>query len=288
MTTSRSWPRRRGRFLAVVASVVALLGNHTCSAFVPTTRIIPAHRAQTKLFASKKKGRFAVFGNIRKGAKGAVKAVLPNRWTKSKEERQLQIQKLEQREELKSNLSLILRDAPPPLAYAVGNVLVPVISGIADIVKKQSQSPNGQRMLEEVKRKYEERLVEEMRKSQLMENLLGDAKASLMADPIAREALGEPFDKVGKVTTVFNTAIINGETNTFIPIFNFFVVGSKDQGFVSLTATNTGIKTISVNMASGTDPIEVAPISTGIIGNGERFRAGSDDDSMDVELIGPN
>jgi hypothetical protein len=272
-----------------VTVVVALLGNNPCSAFVPTTRIIPARRVQKNLFAAKKKGgRFAVFGNIRNGAKGAVNAVLPKRWSKSKKERQLKIQKLEQRQELKSNLSLILRDAPPPVAYAVGNVLVPVISAIADIVKRQSQSPNGQRMLEEVKRKYEERLVEEMRKSHLMENILGDAKASLMANAIAREALGEPFDKVGKVTTVFNTAIINGETNTFIPIFNFFMVGSKDQGFVSLTATNNGIKTISMHMASGTEPIEVAPVSTGIIGNGERFGASGDFDSMDAELIGPN
>lgn len=288
--------------LHFVIIAAALLCHGFCYAFVPSHPIKETAWTQqhsTSMLFAVKEGRFRVFGTIGNVARGATKAVLPKRWTQSKEERQMQLTKTSLKNDINGNLTQILKDAPRSVRI-IGKVLIPVISGIAASATNQLQSQNQtikglvNEQIKEVKREFQEQFEEENRKKRRIDLLLSDAKIYIMADPTAREALGERIVDVSFISQCSNTVIINGNTSTFIPLFQFFVVGTKEQGFVAMKATDNGITSMSINMPSRSELIYITPStsSTGILkGLEARLKESSiyaPDDIIDVELIGPN
>ena len=288
--------------LHCVIIAAAVLCNSVCYSFLPTYPIkrtaTTQHHPTSVLFAVNG-GRFRVFGTIGNVARGATKAVLPKRWTQSKEERQMQLTKTSLKNDIHGNLTQILKDAPRSVRI-LGKVLIPVISGIAASATNQLQSQNQtikglvNEQIKEVKREFQEQFEEENRKKRRIDLLLSDAKIYSMADPTAREALGEPIVDISFISQCSNTVMINGSTSTFIPLFQFFVVGSKDQGFVTMKATDNGITSMSISMPNRSELIYITPStsSTGILkGLEARLKESSiyaPDDIIDVELIGPN
>jgi len=277
-----------------------------CCAFSPAIiKYSPAlqrtTRATTSLWVvskNKKDRVVGAVGNIGKVLKFATKAVLPKRWFRSQEEKQSYFQKTALRKDITGNLTTILDDAPS-LVRVVGKVLIPMIANLAITATKQLEAQNQtvtsviQEKLEFAKRKFQEQVEDEQRKKQWVEHLLDEAKALLLTDPIARAALGESIVKVEVSNIVSNTAIIDGKTNTFVPIFAFFVVGSKDQGFVSLKATHNGITSMSLTMTNA----ETIPINPSMTASARKVHQEmlalnktrrDPDDYIDIELIGPN
>uniref|UniRef100_A0A7S1DCZ1 Uncharacterized protein n=1 Tax=Cyclophora tenuis TaxID=216820 RepID=A0A7S1DCZ1_CYCTE len=267
--TRRMVARGRRHMLCLTAALGSTLPNGAYSFVGPPAFAELKHQASltpVRLFSNNNKNNDnkGLFGGIGK----VVKGVLPKSWTQTKEERKVELQRRERREEMSSNIQSLLRDAPFPVRM-MGSMISPLVSGM---VSSLAETMSAQQ--------------------QQMDQLLDDAKSYLLGDPIAVEQLGTPIVVQTPFSQSSSTSSINGNTTTQIQA-SFAVQGSRQQGIVTMTANEAGIQQLMLQV--GGRNISVQLSRKGSSSTSDTFRSSgttslgknriNKDDIIDAEFV---
>lgn len=147
-----------------------------------------------------------------------VKSFLPSRWFQSEEERKAELARKQMKDALTSDLNTALRDAPLPLRM-MGRLVAPLFSSAVSSIAEGMEQARME-----------------------AEDILKEARATLMADTAVTELLGYgPIEVDDPFSQSSSTASINGKTSSSVQLA-FEVHGPLRSGVVRATATNGTIE----------------------------------------------
>jgi hypothetical protein len=164
--------------------------------------------------------------------KDAAKSILPKKWFQSKEEKQTAIERKRVQKDVSGGLAEILKDFPLPVRM-LGSMVAPLISGlVAEISEQQRQ----------------------------VEDLLEDARALLVRDPVASQALGEPITVQPPFSQSSSTVSVNGQTRSQTQAA-FNVMGSQAAGVARMEASQGQISSLILNVNGRTIRVDLSSSS---------------------------
>lgn len=214
---------------------------------------------QTRLFSSTgDEGGW--FGGLKK----AAKSFLPKSWTQTEEERKATIIRKEIKNEMKSGIKAMLKDAPLAIRM-VGSLVAPILSSLASTMQEQQKQT---------------------------QDLLDDARDYILSDPSATLALGEPFVVQPPFSQSSSTVSINGQSSSQIQA-SFYVQGTRELGVATMVASDKGIQSLSLNVGGRTLNISLyksAGVSSNVFGSSQQ-KSGvgknriNKNDIIDVEFV---
>uniref|UniRef100_A0A7S2ULW9 Plastid lipid-associated protein/fibrillin conserved domain-containing protein n=1 Tax=Attheya septentrionalis TaxID=420275 RepID=A0A7S2ULW9_9STRA len=158
-------------------------------------------------------------------AKNVAKSILPAKWFRTKEEKKAAIELKKVRDEMSGGITELLKDAPLGVR-ALGKLVAPIFSKLASGIVKTLETQQRQ-----------------------MEDLLMDARSFLVSDPAASDALGEPIEIGAPFSQSSSSSNINGQVSTRIQT-SFEVRGSYQSGVATMSANESGIQSLQLNVGS--------------------------------------
>ena len=184
------------------------------SVMMPSNRLLTT-TPTTRLYSSSKKNDNFL--------KKAAKKILPASWFQSEEEKEAALARQQVKDNVKGGIKELLKDAPLPVRM-LGSMISPLLSKAA--------SQMGEAMAEQEK---------------TIETVLDDARAYILGDDVALQALGEPLQVGAPFSQSSSTSIINGQKTTNIAI-GFPVNGSRSSGMAQAQATDKGIQRLTLQV----------------------------------------
>jgi hypothetical protein len=220
-----------------------------------------AHQ-MTRLYSSKKDSSDGGGGGILSKVGNVVKSFLPAKWFQSEKEKKAAIQRKIVKDEVKTSLATILKDAPLPVRM-IGNMIAPLMStvmaGLAESMAEQQAT---------------------------IESVLKEARSYLTADPGVASIIGEPIQLGQPTSQSASATTINGQSTSRVELA-FPVSGPLGSGIVRLSAANEKIEKLQVQ-ANG----RVIAVDLSSKGRGGRRRSAfsgasssSSDDIIEAEII---
>ena len=251
-------------FLTAAAAFGSTIPN-SGYAFSPVPSILPSRptvctfQSQSRLY-SKGKDDTGFFGGLKKVAK----AILPKSWTQSEEERKADIVRKEMKQELSSNISAVLKDAPLAIRM-LGSLVAPIVSSFASVIQEQQAQT---------------------------QDLLDDARDYILSDPVATAALGEPIMIQQPFSQSSSSVSINGRSSSQVQA-SFHVEGTRQLGVATMVASDGVIQRLTLNVGGRVMDISLfksASVSQDVIGNSRSSsRIGKNpikkSDVIDVEFV---
>eukprot|EP00545_Synedropsis_sp_CCMP1620_P003412 CAMPEP_0119012492 /NCGR_PEP_ID=MMETSP1176-20130426/6796_1 /TAXON_ID=265551 /ORGANISM="Synedropsis recta cf, Strain CCMP1620" /LENGTH=268 /DNA_ID=CAMNT_0006965459 /DNA_START=144 /DNA_END=950 /DNA_ORIENTATION=+ len=218
-----------------------------CHAFVPprpiyNSAVVPVSdmgMMQTRVYSSKRDGGT---GGLMGSLKSVAKKVLPKRWTQTKEEKTASLALKEQKNAMKSGINAMLKDAPLAVRM-MGSLVAPLLSSLASTVQAQ-----------QAKTQY----------------LLDDARDFILSDPAARAALGEPIVVQQPFSQASSSASMNGQASSQVQA-SFYVEGTLQQGVATMSASESGIQSLSLQVGGRTMNIALVKSAGGSTSNSDVF-----------------
>ena len=225
----------------------------------PTIPTIAAARSmqQSRLYSSKKNDE----GILKKVAK----SILPKKWFQSEEEQKAELARQQVKDNVSGGIKELLKDAPLPVRM-MGSLVSPLLSRVASDLQ--------------------EGMAEQQR---TVENVLDDARAYLLGDEVALQALGEPIQLGAPFSQSSSTSIINGQKSVNIAL-QFPVEGSRGSGVAQARANENGISqlVLQVNGRQINVSLSRRGSPSGRVGRNHRTTSRNDDDIIEAEIIEEN
>ena len=210
-------------------------------------------KTTTRLYSSKKNND----GILKK----AAKKFLPKKWFQSEEEQKAELTRKQVKDNVKGGIKEMLKDAPLPIRM-MGSMMSPLLSRVASDLSES---------------------MAEQQKS--IEQVLDDARAYILGDDMAIQALGEPVRIGSPFSQSSSTSIINGQKTTNIQLA-FPVNGSRGSGVAQATATQSGLSDLVLQVDGRQIRVNLSRKgSSSRVGRNHRSsgRIGSKDDDNIIE-----
>jgi hypothetical protein len=165
----------------------------------------------TRLFSSGKNN------NKEEGIlKKVAKTFLPKSWFQTDQEKKAELARQQVKDNVKGGIQEMFKDAPLPVRI-MGSMISPLLSRVASDLS--------------------ESMAEQQRS---VESVIDDARAFIIGDDVALQALGEPIQVGTPFSQSSSTTSINGQKTTNIAIA-FPVQGSRSSGVAQAQANQNGI-----------------------------------------------
>lgn len=152
-----------------------------------------------------------------------AKKILPKKWTQTEEERKVDLVIKERKNEMKTGIEKMLKDAPLAIRM-LGSIVAPILSGLASTLQAQQQQT---------------------------QVLLEDARDFIMSDSAATSALGEPIVLQPPFQQSSSSVSINGKSSSQVQA-SFYVQGTREMGVATMIATEAGIESLSLKVGGRT------------------------------------
>lgn len=196
--------------------------------------------------------------------KKMAKSVLPKKWFQSEEEQKVELARQQVKDNVSGSIKELLKDAPLPVRM-VGSMVAPLLSRAAS--------------------ELSEGMAEQQ---QQVETVIRDAKALILGDDVACQAIGEPIQVGAPFSQSSSTSIINGQKSVNIALA-FPVEGSRSSGVAQAQANQNGITQLVLQVDGRQINVSLSKRGTSSGRVGKNHQTGGskydDGDIIEAEII---
>ena len=158
--------------------------------------------------------------------KKIAKSFLPKSWFQTDQEKKAELARQQVQNNVKGGIQEMLKDAPLPVRI-MGSMISPLLSRVASDLS--------------------ESMAEQQRS---VEQVMDDARAYILNDDVALQALGEPVQLSNPFSQSSSTTMINGQKTTNIALA-FPIQGSRSSGVVKAQANENGMVQLVLQLNDG-------------------------------------